>query len=267
MSMPAKFRIDDYDVDGFVRLAGDFGTERYGYVVTPNVDHLIRFHEDGAFRALYAEASYVLLDSRFLLYLFMLTQNMRLPVCTGSDLTARLFGQIVAPSDRVIMIGGDSRQANTLANRYALKDLRHFNPPMGFIRDPAAVEACLRFVESNSPFRFCVLAVGAPQQEILAQQLKARGTARGLALCVGASINFLTGVERRAPRWMQGIGAEWLFRLVRNPRRLAKRYLVRGPRVFKLLWRTDIVLRPQLKVNTISTATGAEIGTRISIES
>jgi hypothetical protein len=114
---------------------------------------------------------------------------------------------------------------------------------MGFIRDPEAVEACLRFIEAHSPFRFCLLAVGAPQQEALAQQLKARGIARGLALCIGASINFLTGDERRAPLWMQHCGMEWSFRLMQAPGRMAKRYLVRGPRVFGLLNDAEIVLR------------------------
>jgi exopolysaccharide biosynthesis WecB/TagA/CpsF family protein len=111
---------------------------------------------------------------------------------------------------------------------------------MNFVRDPVAIEACVREVESLSPFRFCFLAVGSPQQEIVAQALKMRGLARGLALCVGASINFITGNERRAPPWMRRIGIEWLYRLLQNPKRLAYRYLVRGPRIFFLLWRIEL---------------------------
>jgi exopolysaccharide biosynthesis WecB/TagA/CpsF family protein len=116
---------------------------------------------------------------------------------------------------------------------------------MGFIHDAGAVEKCLRFVEAHSPFRFCLLAVGAPRQEILAERLQVRNVARGLALCVGASIDFITGTERRAPQWLQRAGLEWLFRLVQNPARLATRYLVRGPRVFGLLRKTTFVLRVQ----------------------
>jgi UDP-N-acetyl-D-mannosaminuronic acid transferase (WecB/TagA/CpsF family) len=110
---------------------------------------------------------------------------------------------------------------------------------MKFIRDAAAVEACLGAIEAASPFRFCFLAIGSPQQEIIAQKLKERDVARGLALCVGTAINYITGVEKRAPYWMQQVGFEWLFRLLKNPRRLAKRYLVRGPRIFPLLWRIE----------------------------
>jgi exopolysaccharide biosynthesis WecB/TagA/CpsF family protein len=242
--MPLPFRIDGYCLDEFARLATDFGHDKYGFVVTPNVDHFIRFHDDPAFRSLYGEAAYILLDSRFMSHVLSLTTRMHSQVCTGSDLTARLFGKVIRTEDPIVVIGGSARQAQLLAERHGLEQLHHFNPPMGFINDPAAVEECLTFIESHSPFRFCFLGVGSPQQEVLAQQLKARGKARGLALCVGASINFITGVERRAPLWMQRVGAEWLFRLAQDPRRLAKRYFVRGPRLFNLLMRTQIVLRP-----------------------
>jgi exopolysaccharide biosynthesis WecB/TagA/CpsF family protein len=120
------------------------------------------------------------------------------------------------------------------------------NPPMGFINDPAAVDECLRFIESESPFRFCLFAVGSPQQEVLARAVQTRGRARGLGLCIGASINFLTGMERRAPAFVQKSGFEWLYRLINDPGRLARRYLVRGPRIFLLLPRLKVQLRPAM---------------------
>jgi exopolysaccharide biosynthesis WecB/TagA/CpsF family protein len=238
------FHFDNYDVAGFARAAAGFGQEHYGYAVTPNADHLIRLHEDAAFRALYDAASYVLLDSRFLAHVLRITRGLRLPVCTGSDLTATLLSSVIQADDPLVLLGGSVEQARQLRERYGLRHLAHFNPPMGFIRDPAAVESCLRFIEDHSPFRFCLLAVGAPQQEVLAEKLKARGRARGLALCIGASINFLTGDERRAPLWMQRCGLEWSYRLLRAPARMGKRYLIRGPRVFGLLHAATIVLRP-----------------------
>lgn len=236
--------IDDYDLPAFLEEARRFGEQRYGYVVTPNVDHMIRFHENAAFRALYAQAAYILLDSRIAAFLFRTVRGVRAPVCTGSDLTAALLERVIAPADRIVLIGGSERQAAALRSRYGLRDFAHHNPPMGFADDPNAVEACLRFVEAASPFRFCLIAVGSPRQEMVAQRLAERGRARGLALCIGASIDFLTGAERRAPRWMQRVGLEWLFRLAQNPRRLAWRYLVRGPKFFAYLGADDVILRP-----------------------
>src|SRR5271168_920907 len=233
MSLP--FILDDFGLDGFLTVAKAFDSNSYGYVVTPNVDHLIRYHEDPVFRAHYSDAAYVLLDSRFLSHIFRIAMGLRVGVCAGSDLTAQLFGRVIAPDDRVVLIGTSDEQARWIAKRHKLTALCHYNPPMNFIRDAREVEACVLFAEAHSPFRFCFIAVGAPQQEVLAQMLKSRGIARGMALCVGAAVNFLTGAEQRAPRWMQRMGIEWLYRLLQDPRRLAKRYLVRGPRVFSLL--------------------------------
>ncbi len=235
--------IDDYDLEGFKSVAARFGQDQYGYVVTPNVDHMIRFHEDAAFRALYRSATYVVLDSRFASHLLRLLKGLKLPVCPGADLTAALLAQVVDADDRIIVIGGATDQAKRLAATYGLRNVRHHNPPMGFITAPAAIEECLRFIEKESPFRFCFLAVGSPQQERIAQLLQQRGAARGLVLCVGASLNFLTGTEKRAPGWMQRFGLEWLYRLLQDPRRLASRYLLRGPRFFLYLRRARIVLR------------------------
>jgi exopolysaccharide biosynthesis WecB/TagA/CpsF family protein len=236
-------RLDDFDLPRFLPVTAGFGLDRYGFIVTPNVDHLIRCHDDAEFRGIYEAATFVLLDSRFVARLLRVFRSLSFPVCPGSDLTAALFSKIIRPSDRIVIIGGSAQQAQMLAQRHALTDLRHHEPPMGFIRDSDAIERCLQLIEGASPFRFCFLAVGSPQQEILAYALGRRGRARGLALCVGGSLNFLTGVERRAPTWMQRAGLEWLYRLLQAPRRLAYRYLVRGPRFFTQLFSSSFVLR------------------------
>ncbi len=235
--------VDDHDLDSFLPLAKGFGQERFGYVVTPNVDHLVRFNEDEEFRSHYRSADYVLLDSRFAAYALRLVKGVRLRVCTGSDLTAALFSKVVEPTDRIVIIGGSEEAARALADIYRITNLRHYNPPMGFARDHKAIEACLEFIESQSPFRFCFLAVGCPQQEALAALLQARGIARGMALCVGASLNFLTGSEKRAPTWVQHMALEWLCRLAQDPKRLARRYLIRGPRFFGHMRRSRFVSR------------------------
>jgi exopolysaccharide biosynthesis WecB/TagA/CpsF family protein len=253
--------IDDHDLEEALQLVATFGSDRYGYIVTPNVDHIIRHHEDGHFRRLYAQAAYVLLDSRFLAHTVGLVKRQVLRVCLGSDLTTAMLNSIIKPLDAMILVGGTPEQAQILKERYGLVRLRHIDPPMNFIRDPLAVETCLREIEAASPFRYCFLAIGSPQQEIIAQKLKERGSARGLALCVGAAIDFLTGIERRAPVWMQEAGLEWLYRLSRNPRRLWKRYLVRGPKIFLLLWRIELRVRRSAPIPNTATPNTVPIAT------
>jgi exopolysaccharide biosynthesis WecB/TagA/CpsF family protein len=241
--MANVLNIDDYDLEDSLKAIAAFGSDRYGYLVTPNVDHVIRYYQDMQFRALYAQASYVLLDSRFLAHTLALLKRQVLRVCLGSDLTAAVLSRVIKPLDAAVLVGGTAAQAHYLRERFGLRALHHIDPPMKFVRDPEAVETCLRQIEAVGPFRFCFLAIGSPQQEIIAKKLKDRGIARGLALCIGASVDFLTGIEKRAPKWMQQAGLEWLYRLVQNPRRLAKRYLVRGPMIFLLLWQIDLCVR------------------------
>lgn len=241
--MSIVLELYNQDLQQFVHTAAQFGTNRFGFVVTPNADHLIRYYDDPSFRDKYADAEFVLADSRFLSNILALTKGLRIRVCTGADLTAQLISKVARQDDRLVLVGGTAEQAAILARKFGFTNLQHINPPMGFIRDPAAVKEVVEFIEKHSPFRFCLLAIGCPQQETIAQQLKQRGIARGLALCIGASVDFLTGKEQRAPEIVQKLGLEWAFRLLQSPRRLGKRYLVRGPRVFNILRHIDIRLK------------------------
>lgn len=242
-SASAPLAIDGLNLEQFVDVAAGYGSGKLGFVVTPNVDHMIRYRESPEFRGYYAEADYVLLDSQFAAMLVRLLFGVRIPVCKGSDLIDALFERVIQPDDVIVLIGASVEQADALRLRYGLRRLLHHNPPMGFAEDPQAVEAALAFVENVSSFRFCLVAVGSPRQEMLAQRLVQRARARGLILCIGAAINFLTGGERRAPQWMQRTGLEWLYRLLQDPRRLAYRYLVRGPRFFAQMGKNRLVLR------------------------
>ena len=120
---------------------------------------------------------------------------------------------------------------------------------MGVRDRPALQEEIACFVEREAP-DFTFLAMGAPQSELVAQRLANRGKARGVALCIGASIEFLSGARRRAPRWTQRLGLEWAFRLLSEPRRLWRRYLVQGPRIFVIWYRW----------RRVAAATGVERG-------
>jgi exopolysaccharide biosynthesis WecB/TagA/CpsF family protein len=78
--------------------------------------------------------------------------------------------------------------------------------------------------------------VGSPRQEVVAAALVKRGRATGVGLCIGASMLFLAGEERRAPGWLQQAGLEWAWRLAQDPRRLAGRYW-RNTAILSLLFR------------------------------
>lgn len=210
------------------------GTKQsFRFVVTPNVHHLIRLHDDGReLRASYDRAWRVLCDSRILARLAAL-RGIDLPVVTGSDMTAAIVPLAARDGLSVTIIGSTSDDCARLALLYPGLRISHYAPPMGFIRSEAEVVRCVEFViEQGSDLVF--LAVGMPQQEILARRIGERPEATGVGLCIGASIDFLTGKQRRAPVWVQKLSLEWLYRLTSDPRRLGRRYLIECPRIFYL---------------------------------
>jgi N-acetylglucosaminyldiphosphoundecaprenol N-acetyl-beta-D-mannosaminyltransferase len=209
----------------------------FGYLVTPNADHLVRLaREPGRYGPLYREADWRLLDSRVVARLARALGLAAPPVVTGSDLTARLLEDVAGRRDRIAVLGASAATVEAVRQRYWLEGLLHHDPPMGFDADPAALQAAVAFLE-GARARFSLLCVGSPRQEIVARAVKQRGRATGTALCVGASLRFLSGEERRAPRLVQRAGMEWAWRLAQDPRRLARRYLVEDPLLLALLWR------------------------------
>jgi N-acetylglucosaminyldiphosphoundecaprenol N-acetyl-beta-D-mannosaminyltransferase len=208
----------------------------FRYVVTPNADHLVRLARQPELAAAYEGAWLRLLDSRVVARAARLLGLAAPLVAPGSDVTALLLAAYLRPGERVTIIGLRPARLRALARRYALTDVAHHDPPMGFEGDASAFRAAIEFVVAH-PARVTFIAVGSPRQELLAAAIVGTGRARGIGLCVGASLDFLSGAIPRAPVWMRCSGLEWLHRLAADPRRLAWRYLVEDPVVFALLFR------------------------------
>lgn len=209
-------------------------TDNFRYIVTPNVDHVVRMSKQpDVFKPLYKPAWLCVCDSR-ILELLAKFSGLKLPAIPGSDLTAQLFDNVIKPDDKVNVIGGDKDVIDAVIARYGLTRLAHHQPPMGLRRNPQAIDTAAQFIVDN-PANYTFICVGSPQQEMVAKAALKRGDAKGLGLCVGASLDFLAGKVKRAPKWMQKTRLEWLHRLTSEPGRMWKRYLVEGPKIF-LIW-------------------------------
>lgn len=206
----------------------------FAYVVTPNVDHVVRLQRSRSdLWPVYRAAWMTLCDSR-ILALMARTKGCALPVLPGSDLTRIMFECVIRPRDKVAIIGGRASEIRCLAGRYGLNNVHHYDPPMGFIDTPAEVAKAVQFIVRTGA-RYSFLAVGSPQQEVLAYRVKLAGGARGTGFCVGASLDFLSGAQKRAPRVVQILALEWLYRLASRPGRMWRRYLYEGPAIFGIV--------------------------------
>ena len=208
-------------------------------VVTPNIDHLARIVTEGEtsqLKAIYNRASLCLCDSRILQKLLKRKNKQISEVVPGSTLTQLLFDENHMTDKKILIVGAVPSVFETLQDKYNHLNLYHINPTMGFINKPEEVERIIKFTEHEQP-DFIFLAVGSPRQEILAEKLKQTLT-KGVALCVGASILFLAGEEKRAPQWIQNMHLEWCYRMLQNPKVLVKRYFgnfLKLQRIYKTL--------------------------------
>ncbi|MCO6388806.1 WecB/TagA/CpsF family glycosyltransferase [Aliihoeflea sp. 40Bstr573] len=195
----------------------------FRYIVTPNVDHVVRLNKNPALLPLYTDAWMSLCDSRPIRLLARLL-SLELPLVTGSDLTQSLFRSVVRRGDRVTLIAADGGVVADMAKAFPELRFRSHVPPSRVWSNPAALQECVDFV-AQEPARFTLIAIGAPQSEKIASMLACDPRAHGVGLCIGAGLEFLTGRKKRAPALMRVMAIEWLHRLASDPKRLWRRYL------------------------------------------
>ena len=220
------------------RVLQELDAGRGGFVVTPNLDHVRRLRHDGGFAEIYRSADIIVPDGMPLIWASWL-QGTRLPQrVAGSSLISTLSAEAARRRRSVFLLGGTPGTADTAAKvlqeRYeGLQIAGTFCPAMGFENDEGALAEVIRSLREAQP-DIIYVGLGAPKQERLIFKLRPQ-LPNSWWLGIGVSFSFLAGEVRRAPRWMQQIGLEWLHRLYQEPRRLTRRYLVEDlPFAFRL---------------------------------
>lgn len=240
-------RIDDLTMDEtLTELERLIGRPDPAYAVTPNVDHLVKLQHDAEFRRVYEEADLVLADGMPLLWASRLIGRPLREKVSGSDLFFRLAERAADRSYRLFFLGGRPGAGEEAARRLrarfpGLEVCGTCAPPMGFDRDPQANRDVVRRVRAANP-DVLLVGLGAPRQE---KWIHAHREQLGVpvSIGVGVSIEFAAGLVRRAPVWMQRAGFEWTWRLLMEPRKLWRRYLVDDMSFFYHLARHHLLRR------------------------
>jgi N-acetylglucosaminyldiphosphoundecaprenol N-acetyl-beta-D-mannosaminyltransferase len=215
------------------------------FVVTPNVDHIVKVQTDVGLQAAYKDATLVVTDGKPVVWAASLL-GVDIPgTVPGSDLVPAIFDYSQSNNRpiKVFLLGampGVADRAKALIHQKwpLVKVVGTLSPDFGFDRrDDESKVICETINKSGA--ELLVLGLGAPKQELwvtaYASLLKVKA-----ALCVGATIDFLAGEKPRAPMWMRKAGLEWLHRMLSEPKRLAKRYFIDAiefPKIVFKAWR------------------------------
>ncbi|MCC7474620.1 MAG: WecB/TagA/CpsF family glycosyltransferase [Pirellulales bacterium] len=198
------------------------------YVVTLNVDHVVKLQSQTAFQAAYASASLVVADGWPLVTASRWLGKPLPERVAGSDLVPGLLSVAGDLGEmRVFLLGGAPGVAEQAVIRIHerwpnVRVVGTASPRVELERDGADTDAAVEAINAVQP-HLLVVGLGAPKQEQWLHRNAPRLQAK-VAIAAGATIDFLAGVQTRAPRWIRRMRMEWLYRLASNPRRLAGRY-------------------------------------------
>lgn len=197
-------------------------------VVTANVDHLMLLRKDASFRRVYRRAELVTCDSVPLKWGLAFLGTPVKERVAGADLFPAVAARAAREGHRLFYLGAApgvaAKAAEVLSGRHSeLEVVGTYAPPVMPWEELAEDEETLARIREAKP-DILFVALGAPKQEFWLDAVRERLRVP-VGIGVGAAFDFVAGTVKRAPRWVQKAGLEWLFRLSQEPRRLWRRYL------------------------------------------
>ena len=226
--------------DALMRIASFFKMEGKFHVATPNPEMLVEAQKNAEFRGVLQSTALNLPDGVGLVWAMRKvarpswpwsnagsTSTGRMPVLqriTGTDTMEKLCSieARVCPPERIFLLGAAPGIAQQTAK--VLKEKNRILKEVGFFAGsphPEDEEDIVQRINAFSPTLLFV-AFGAPAQDLwIARNLPKLRTVK-VAMGVGGAFDFIIGKQKRAPQIMRKMGVEWLWRLIREPRRIGR---------------------------------------------
>jgi N-acetylglucosaminyldiphosphoundecaprenol N-acetyl-beta-D-mannosaminyltransferase len=212
----------------------------YSYIVTPNVDHIVKLQDDLKFKEIYQNASLVLADGMPLLWAAKILKTPFKEKISGSDLFPKLCEVSTSNNYKLFFLGGRPGAADKAAkimrtNYPGINIVGTYAPPYGFENDNIENDKVNTMIKEAKP-DILFVGLGAPKQEKWIYKNRDQLQVP-VSIGIGATFEFVSGMVKRAPLWMQQCGFEWFWRLMSEPRRLWRRYLIEDLKFIPLLFK------------------------------
>lgn len=203
------------------------------FVVTPNVDHIVKLNNNRLFKKAYEHASLVIADGKPLVWASKLFGEAVDVTVPGSDLVPAIFDQYKKDNQplKIFLLGagpGVAEKAKLVIHDQwpLIKVIGTYSPDFGFESNQQESNNICELINTSGA-DLLVIGLGAPKQELWVNAYAASLSVK-VALCVGATIDFIAGEKKRAPVFMQILCLEWAYRMMSEPKRLAPRYFFDG---------------------------------------
>lgn len=208
------------------------------YIVAINVDVVIKIENDEYLKRIVDNADMVLVDGMPLVWIAKLYKNPVKKKISGSDLIPLLCKEAAKEGYSIFILGGKDGVANKakekLEEQFAnIKIVGTYAPPFGFEKNQYELDR-INSIISSVKADILIVCLGCPKQEKFIYENIAKYNAT-VSICAGATVDFLAGSIKRAPKWMSEHGLEWLYRFRQEPKRLFKRYFVDDVKIFGLI--------------------------------
>ncbi len=202
-----------------------------GVVFTPNVDHVMKLQKNQDFYSVYEEADYRVCDSKVLMYVSSFLNTPIQEKISGSDLFPAFYTYYQQDENiKIFLLGGEAEVVKIAQQKINSKVGRDiiiaaYSPSFGFEKNEKECQEIVDMINSSGA-TVLAIGVGAPKQEMWIYKYRKQLKNVKIFLAIGATINFEAGNVKRSPKWMSEVGLEWLYRLLSEPKRLWKRYLL-----------------------------------------
>ncbi|MGF1514415.1 MAG: WecB/TagA/CpsF family glycosyltransferase [Elainellaceae cyanobacterium] len=229
--MPKQVEILDIPIDSLSWLELLAKLKDGGIVFTPNVDHIVKLQRDPEFFRAYQAATYRTCDSQVLMYASRFLGTPIREKISGSDLFPAFYKYYADDEDITIFLLGAAegvaeearRRINETVGRNMV--VQAHSPSYGFEKDEQECQEIINLINASKATVLAV-GVGAPKQEKWIYKYKDCFDHAKLIMAIGATIDFEARKVARSPEWVSALGIEWAFRMINEPKRLWRRYLI-----------------------------------------
>lgn len=215
-------------------------SDKKSYVVAINVDVVMKIEADSYLKEIVDKADMVLVDGKPLIWVAKIHKQPVKAKISGSDLVPLMCEVATNRGYSIFILGGKDGIADLAKQKLEekhpkIKIVGTYAPPFGFEKDQEELMKINLLISKAKP-DLLIVCLGCPKQEKFIYENIQNYDAK-VSVCAGATVDFLAGNVKRAPKLMSEHGFEWLYRFFQEPKRLFRRYFIDDVKILKLIWK------------------------------